>query len=429
MQFRAVRRFGVCVLVLFGLGAFPVWAQADNTCEAGETPDVIVGDLHEVRRWGMSNRITAFSVGTVSCNVGKCWLKWFEYTREHPVIAQNLYRLKDGRFEQIGQSWLKHGFFATSDRLCSSACVPTDGSHLGVNCSDPYSAVLNGLQADLGPRSDVDPTTGEFPYPYSTQGQTGNVLYKRLQVHNDDLDPALNRGARYVVEGHYVAADDAAAGNQNNNASYRHAFVTGSNGVFNLALFSQTKRQSPAILAWAELDSGVQTAVLDVEIRPPRPRGFHTDGRFIVAVKTTALPDGTWHYEYAIQNLNARRGAREFRIPVPDGALVANIGFHDVGYHSGEPFDGTDWIGLHDEAADAVVWRTDTWQDDPFANALRWGTLYNFRFDTDAAPVLTDVTLGLFGEPELPGQPAHVTAAILGPNPCNAEGACSSPGP
>ena len=47
---------------------------------------------------------------------------------------------KAGRFEQIGQSWLKHGFRAFQDPLCSGSCIPTTDEYLGVNCSDPYGA-------------------------------------------------------------------------------------------------------------------------------------------------------------------------------------------------------------------------------------------------------------------------------------------------
>jgi hypothetical protein len=168
----------------------PAVAQDPNECdEPGDFPDVIVGDLQDIERWGAVGDITGFSVATFSCNVGSCWLKWISSTDEHPVIAQNLYRLKDGRFEQIGQSWLKHGFFALSDELCDTGCISTDGSHLGVNCADPYSASLNGTQGRLGPRSEVNPYTGEFVYPFGSVGEEGDAIYKRLQVHNDDFNP------------------------------------------------------------------------------------------------------------------------------------------------------------------------------------------------------------------------------------------------
>ena len=48
------------------------------------------------------------------------------------------------------------------------------------------------------------------------------------------------------------------------------------------------------------------------------------------------------------------------------------------------------------------------------ANALRWGTLYNFRFDADLAPGLAGGTLGLFR----PGTPESVMALTVTPGPC-----------
>ena len=42
----------------------------------------------------------------------------------------------------------------------------------------------------LGPRSEIDAAAGTYPFPYTFLGQSGDVIYKRLQVANDDLDPA-----------------------------------------------------------------------------------------------------------------------------------------------------------------------------------------------------------------------------------------------
>ena len=46
------------------------------------------------------------------------------------------------------------------------------------------------------------------------------------------------------------------------------------------------------------------------------------DGLFILASKVTDLGDGSWHYEYALHNLNSHRSARAFRVPIPDGGHV-----------------------------------------------------------------------------------------------------------
>ena len=146
-----MRRLATCAAIVLLASAL---ASAQN-------PDVIVGDLTGPSSWGVIGGTAAYSVGTTSCNQGTTPLDWFANPDpRHPVIAQNMYRHKDGRFEQIGQSWLKHGFFALSQDFCGS-CIGGDGDHLGVNCSDPYSSALNGDQTRLGPRSDVNASTGE----------------------------------------------------------------------------------------------------------------------------------------------------------------------------------------------------------------------------------------------------------------------------
>ena len=48
-----------------------------------------------------------------------------------------MYRLLDGKFEHIGQSWLKHSFCAVSENTCGS-CQSTGCSTLGIGCADTY---------------------------------------------------------------------------------------------------------------------------------------------------------------------------------------------------------------------------------------------------------------------------------------------------
>src|SRR5690348_14399648 len=64
---------------------------------AAGSPDVIVGDIHEATTFGSQGDSSAFAVGTTSCNIGTKALDWIpEPNPNHPVIAQNLYRVKDG---------------------------------------------------------------------------------------------------------------------------------------------------------------------------------------------------------------------------------------------------------------------------------------------------------------------------------------------
>ncbi|MEX1025402.1 MAG: hypothetical protein WD226_10025, partial [Planctomycetota bacterium] len=183
------------------------------------SPDVIVGALTGPSNYSGVGGIGAYSIGTTSCNIGTDELLWEANNPNHPVIGQNIYRHEGNRFELLGISYLKHGFTALQQNLCSPCTSSGTGTRLGVGCSDPYGSGLNGSQSGLGPRWQVNAHTGAFTYPYSQQGQGGNSIFKRIQVHNTDLDPSLHPTATIVGEGQYIAPDDAAAGNGNNNVA------------------------------------------------------------------------------------------------------------------------------------------------------------------------------------------------------------------
>ena len=338
--------------------------------------DVIVGDLHGLQRWASIGGITAYSVGTVSCNIGDTPLLWIARTNEHPVIAQNMFRVKEGVFEQIGQSWLKHGFVALQQSLCQSCQAHPNGSALGVGCSDPYSAGLNGTQYLLGPRSEVNASNGFYPYPWILNPATAATIGRRVQVFESDLESTSQTTTRYFIEGQYVAADDARAGNNSNNNSYREVTVEYNSVAtrWELALTATTQRKQAAIRAWQDVDPAVVQT--DVNIS--------NDGLMILAAKATDVGGGTWEYEYALQNLTSHRSAGSFSVPLEVGTVISDDGFHDVEYHSGEVYNETDWT--FSLLGTAVTWSTQDFSVNENANALRWGTLYNFRFRANAPP-------------------------------------------
>ncbi|HEY3242927.1 MAG TPA: hypothetical protein VGM03_06195, partial [Phycisphaerae bacterium] len=381
-------------------------------------PDVIVGALSDIGNYGQVNGIYAYSVGTTSCNLGTVPVMWVSGTNQHPVIGQNLYRYRvvngASRMEQIGLSWLKHGFTALAGSLCCPCTNPGTGALLGVGCSDPYVASLNGSQSLLGPRSHVNAATGCYPYPFTNPPQTacggGNnyiippaaaaTIGRRLQVLEADLNPVQNAGAIYFVEGQYISADDSTAGNDNNNASYRRAAVgPGPSYLISLPVQYQTQQQKAAIIAWQDTDPTVTIVQVDIP----------SDGRMTLGYAVTNVCGGVWHYEYALYNMNSDRSAQQFIVPVPDDVTVVNMGFHDTFYHSGELYSSADWSA--ERANGKITWSTQAYADNVNANALRWGSTYNFRYDANTAPVTVDAMIGLFK----PGAVTSVNVSTKGP--------------
>ncbi len=379
-------------------------------CTGAVGADVIVGVLV-----GTSNTTAeqiggafydAFGIGTTSCNVGDAELLWISSNNQHPVIGQNFYKLHNGRFVQLGQSWLKHGFTALQQNACSCGCTSSGtGSRLGIGCSDPYGSGLNFGQGSAGPKWQVNAHTGFFTYPPADPSYSGNTA-RRMHIPVAELIASNQPGAPlYFGEGHYVTPDDAAAGNQNNNASYIAVTVTGSGNDYSFALSGATQRGEAGIRAWQDTDASVD----EVDLQVPG------EGLFIAAAKVIDLGGGIYRYEYAVQNLNSDRSGRSFSIPLPSGVLVQNAGFRDIHYWDGDGngsvnFDGTDWTPTIIPGG-SITWNmVDIAGDND--NALRWGTMYNFWFETDSGPGDVTLTLGLYKS----GSPASVTGTILGPD-------------
>lgn len=369
---------------------------------ANASPDIICGELTNVNSYSPVGDIRAYAVGTTACNKGTSNANWIANSVNHPVISTTLFKLEDGRLRQIGVSFVKHSWGAIQGNACGFGCQSGGNwQALGPGCSDPYSANLNAVQTDLGPRFEINAYTGEFPWPPAFINQTGNQIFKRLQVPNHEM-VASSSDTLFFVEGMYVARDDTLAGNNYNNASYRRMVVNQSN--FTMSGIGQTFREIPAIFAWRDHGLGVGIPDPSVTISQIDVPG---EGRFFLASKAVDLGDGTWRYEYGLHNYNSHRSAGSISIPVNTGS--AEPGFHGIFYHSGEPIDSSPWTP--EDNGSSITWSTVDYAVNPNANAIRWGTMYNFWFETDAAPTTGDIEIGLFR----PGSPSSVMASATVP--------------
>ena len=370
-------------------------------------PDVIVGDLPDVEQLGSAGTRVGLGIATTSCNSGDQPVDWFQLPNtDHPVVPQNLYRMSGGldnteRFEQIGQSWLKHTFFALEDDACDFGCNTSGcvtGSHLCPGCSDPYSAGLNGDQDQIGSRAWVNPFTGNFPTNANEHsGHNHDGVAHRVLVEVNDLNTALNQGATYFAEAQYVAPSEYTGCqahpnecNMSNNASYRQFLVSGTSN-FSFSPTGNTVRTQPAIKVW----TGATVNRLE-----PDPGN---DGFWFIGYKVTNPSAGLWHYEYALYNLNLDRAIQSFSVPLGAEVNISNIGFHAPPQHPGFANDGTfnsqgysstPWTS--NQTADSLTWNCETFATNQNANAIRWGTLYNFRFDADQPPQAANATVDFF---------------------------------
>ncbi len=378
-----------------------------NPCALGAGPDVTYSNVTSIAHYGPVGDIHGYIFDSHTCNMGTQNLLWGDAHSGTPVLAMNAYRMLDGRLEQIGMSWVKHACCAAAGAGCGLPCNGVGGSLLGIGCRDVYGTGWNASQGRLGKRSNVNAFLGTI---VPATGGSGDAIYKRLQIHEADLGAP---GALYFVEGVYAASDDAPAGNAMNNATYRRALLSGTN----FSVTDSTQVTIPAIFAWHDHGNGANNpdaSIQTVEVDVP------DEGRFYAASRVQDNGDGTWRYTYAIYNLNSHRSAGALTVPLGANATATNIGFHDVDYHSGEPYSNTDWNNA--TGGGSVSWTSpQTFTQNPNTNALRWATMYTFWFDADTGPVDAELTLGLFR----PGTPESVTFTAPAPSstkiPCPAD--------
>lgn len=369
--------------------------------------DVKLGILESIQEVGhegtFPNGTDGISMSTTSCNVGTIDVPWQQAMDEdHPSIAMCLFREMNGRFEQVGISDMKHGFFALSNSQCTPCQNPSDGTFLGVGCSDTYGVSNNADRNWLAPRSEIDPHKAQWtclashfaggqPDCVRRHGGSGHTAAQhRLAVKDSELG---NAGATYYYEANYIVEGD---GNLQNNIGSRRCTMSwgGSSWSFSTPNSGNALVEGPAINRWGDMQTTVNNGVTG-------------DGRVVLAVKTVDLGNGFWSYEYALYNWSSERRVRRFTVPV--STTVQNIGFHD--------YDGAganDWAVTVDGTS--ITWECETIDVNPNAPALEFGTLNNFRFETDSPPILDEATIYAFQPSGIGAPETQVAINIPEPN-------------
>jgi len=317
-----------------------------------------------------------------------------------------MYRIRDDRFEQIGQSWVKHGFFALSESECDTQCSEeTDGTQLAPGCTDTYPTELNADQGRLGPRFEIDPWNGVWTDTgLHPAGHAHDAIEHRLQVRDADLDPASNPNTEYFLEGYYVHYQDK---DVMNSAAWKPVKIGGgaAGGIWRFVITKANVRPNRgfAIDAWA----GARKTVIAETVPPIKFQS--NDGRAILAAKVTDLGGGRWRYVYALLNVDMDRQVSSLEIPIPTGANVTEVLFH-ASTHHGEPINAPGGTAIDNApwsatvSAASVKWTTTT-------NPLRWATVHTFSFVADRSPGDVMVTITPFRGTG----PATLTGLTTGP--------------
>lgn len=340
----------------------------------------------------------AVSLPITTCNLGQQPLSWTVNSTTTPAFGMNLFRVSADRVEQIGQGWVHFGILPLQAAVCCT-CTPVGGSMLGPGCSNSDAATIMGHQPTAGPKVDVNPLTGAFPAMPSSPPYSGTTA-RRLRARVTDL---TGFAGSYLAEVQAIhpSEDPSAA---RNNVSYRRVTVSANGNERAFLLADSIVAGEPAIRAWAAMTPGV----VETEVFLPEV------GLAWVAARAVEVEAGRWHYEYAVQNVTIARAIQSISIPRGPGAAAGNFSFHDVDYADGDGINGvtragTDWPAL--SLNEAIVWATTPFATNPNANALRWGTLYNFGFDSTTPPCEGEITLTLFE----PGSPATLAVSTIVP--------------
>ena len=346
--------------------------------------DVQLVDLASISQLGFvtgTNRLILVPSAELR-NIGTADIPWFrkftnqylqhsppQDNNQHPFLNWAVYREIDNRFEQIGLSGLKHAFFSTN-----SNCACPSGQILGVGCGDVYGLASNNNHGNsLGPRDELNAFTGIWDSCGSffdpdcigsqTQATAGTASGEnRLSIDTDEIVPNLYMQAWYIIR------DDI---NIFNSMGYQ---------VFNPTLVNSTWRTNM-------VDNFKNGPALDSYVPPntiSKLQASQTistnEGHFAVAVKVIDLGNGSYRYNYAIENYDFDPMFINYHIPLHATASLSNTIFSDSNQNITDDWQFTrtgDTLNIVGNAA----------------NRQDWGMLFSFSFTTNVAPARSPMTI------------------------------------
>lgn len=373
---------------------------------SGDVNVELIG-IGSVGQWNRGGGLVAISPSATLKNVGTANVPWYsKFTGpfepfandQHPFLTWGIYRIKDGRFEQIGVSHVKHAFFATNLSCTPGACTGDDahggfGHILGVGCEDTYSQGNNNSTGALSFRNEIQASAGIWNHTGSHFDQNGDGVQDHFgsgEGFNDHGATVLESdlqtpGSTYYIDAWYLVRNDIDIFNTMGWRQINPAFTS----IWTFATATPLAH-GPAVNAW-------------VSDTAPPPGSMNSllsrdDGHVRVVVKTTDLGGGQTRYEYAIVNHDFDRQIGSFFVPT-HGTTVSDLYFHDVDRNP-----ATDWVATQNGSG--ITWTK------VGANGLDWATTYNFGFTAPTPPVSAATSLDIVK----PGEGSSISIMSLVPD-------------
>ncbi len=338
-------------------------------------------DVNQLTYWGRRGAAhpggeAGMSMLNTMCNPGSVNIPWQSPMQaNHPMFGFIITRENNGRMVQISDwSYCKHAFTSVNvDGACGTCQNPGTGALMGLNCADTYGAGNNGDRNYLGPPAEIDPWTGIWNpvgsyfdrgdptvgAPANSDGArstinvAGDNVKNRVTVKESEL---LTAGTFYY--GIQLLHRGEAVANRGDNIASR-GFTPSWNGTTWSFANSAPQTYGSILSRWS--GSTVNSATNGAD-----------DGRIFVASKVTPV-GGTFHYEYAVHNVDSSRGIASFRIPIEPTGVASSIGFRDIDSDA-----LNNWVGTR--VGNEIVFTA------PANNPQNWNTVFNCWFDCTIAP-------------------------------------------